>query len=163
MSLQNRALMPLSRRALYEKKPVVINTVIESHDSSNDSDWEFDWPAILYVPVGDLGHRPIGLLIVGCQRDHWYSEDEVAYAHTLGFSLAPLVAAMRGRLGRLTEAETEVAHLLSCGLSAREIAQAIGTDDHRARLLVESVTRKFQSLTAADLRFPPIQLKRMSW
>ena len=155
--------MPLSRRALFEKKPVVINTVIESPTTAAESDWELDWPAVLYVPVGELGSRPIGLLIVGCRRDHWYSEDDVAYAHTLGFGLAPLVAALRARLGRLNEVETEVAHLLSYGLSADEIAQALQTDAHHARQLVDAVTRKFQSLTAEDLTFPPIQLKRMTW
>ena len=158
-------MMPLSRRALYEKKPVVINTVIESDRiaTDTDADWELDWPAVLYVPVGALGQRPIGLLIVGCRRDHWYSEDDIAYAQTLGFSLVSLVAALRGRLGRLSEVETEVAHLLSYGLSAQEIAQALQTDAHHARQLVDAVTRKFRSLSAEDLRFPPIQLRRMTW
>ena len=62
-----------------------------------------DWPALLYAPVGEAGQRPIGLLIVGCRRDHWYSEDDITYAINLGALLAPLVAALRGPLGRLNE------------------------------------------------------------
>ena len=152
--------MPLSRRALYEKKPMVINSVFEKPDPSNGYDWELDWPAILYAPISELGHRPIGLLIIGCRNDHWYTEEDVAYAHTLGYSLAPLVAALRGPLSKLNESEGEVAQLLSYGLSTQEIARAIRTDDSHARSLVSSVTKKFQSVTADDLMFPIIQMKR---
>src|SRR5690242_13047950 len=88
--LQSHPLMPLSRRALYERKPMVINSVVASDEAADEYDWELDWPAILYAPVGELGQRPIGLLIVGCRRDHWYSEEDIANAHTLGISLAPM-------------------------------------------------------------------------
>ncbi|HSS62574.1 MAG TPA: GAF domain-containing protein [Candidatus Limnocylindrales bacterium] len=162
-SLQSRPLMPLSRRALFEKRPVVINTVFERHEPPNESDWELDWRAILYVPVGELDRRPIGLLVIGCRSDHWYTEDDVAYAATLGFSLGPLVAALRGPLGHLSETETEVAHLLSHGLSIQEIGRAMHIDERYARTLVETVTRKFQSVSPDDLRFPAIQMKRMTW
>ncbi len=158
--LQSRPLMPLARRALYEKKPAVINSVFEKSDPSNGYDWELDWPAILYAPIAELGHRPIGLLVIGCRNDHWYTEEDVAYAHSLGYSLAPLVAAMRGPLSKLNESEGEVAQLLSYGLSTQEIARAIRTDDRHARALVGSVTKKFQSVTADDLMFPIIQMKR---
>lgn len=152
--------MPLSRKALYEKKPLVLNSVYEKPDPSNGYDWEFDWPAMLYVPIGEMGQRPIGLLTIGCRQDHWYTEEDVAYAHTLGYSLAPLVAAMRGPLSKLNESEGEVAQLLSYGLSAPEIARAIRTDDRHARTLIESVTKKFQSVTDKDLMFPIVQWKR---
>src|SRR5579864_1116859 len=112
--LQSRPLMPLSPRALFEKKPVVVNSVFEKPEISNSYDWELDWPAILYAPVGEIGHRPIGLLVVGCRQDHWYTEQDVAYAHTLGITLAPLVSALRGPLGKLNESEGEIAQLLSC-------------------------------------------------
>jgi DNA-binding CsgD family transcriptional regulator len=152
--------MPLSRRALYEKRPMVINSVFEKLDPTDGYDWEHDWPAIIYAPVGEFGHRPIGLLTIGCRRDHWYTEEDVAYAHTLGFTLAPLVAALRGPLSKLNESEGEVAQLLSYGLSTQEIARAIRTDDSHARTLVGSVVKKFQSVNADDLMFPIIQLKR---
>jgi DNA-binding CsgD family transcriptional regulator len=161
--LQSRPLMPLSRRALYEKRPMVINTVIENPVTSTGYDWELDWPAILYAPVGDMDQRPIGLLTIGCRRDHWYTEDDVTYACTLGFSLASLVAALRGPMSRLNETETEVAHLLSHGLSTQEIARAIHTSPGHARALVESVAKKFESVSADRLMFPAIQLKRMTW
>jgi DNA-binding CsgD family transcriptional regulator len=161
--LHSRPLMPLSRRALFEQKPMVVNTVFHNNESPNPYDWELDWPAILYAPVGERGRRPIGLLVIGCRSDHWYSEEDVAYAHTLGYTLAPMVTALRGPMSRLTEAECEIAHLLSYGLSAQEIALAIRIDERQARTLVDQVTRKLQSITANDLRFPAFQLKRMTW
>jgi DNA-binding CsgD family transcriptional regulator len=150
----------MSRKALFEKKPLVINAVFEKPDPSNGYDWEFDWPALLYAPVGEMGQRPIGLLTIGCRRDHWYTEEDVAYAHTLGLTLAPLVAALRGPLSKLNESEGEVAQLLSYGLSTQEIARAIRTDERHARAIVDSVVKKFQSVHANDLMFPIVQWKR---
>jgi len=158
--LQSRPLMPLSRRALFEKRPLVINSVIEKLEASIAYDWEYEWPAILYAPVGEIGHRPIGLLIIGCQRDHWYTDEDVAYAHSLGFILAPLVAALKGPISRLKESEGEVLQLLSYGLSAPEIARAIRTDENRARVLVDSVTKKLRSVSSDDLVFPVIERNR---
>ena len=149
--MQSRPLMPLSRRALYEKRPVVVNSVIENPNTSNGYDWELDWPAILYAPVGEEGQRPIGLLIIGCRRDHWYSEEDVLYAGSLGSTLAPMVAALRGPLSRLNEIESEVAQLLSYGLSEPEIARAIRFDDHRTRALVDGVIRKLKLVTTDDM------------
>src|SRR5262245_1059524 len=57
--LRRRPLMPLSRRALYEQKPLVVNTVFRDDRSSGGYDWELDWPALLYAPVGERGRRPI--------------------------------------------------------------------------------------------------------
>ena len=161
--LESRPLMPLSRRALYEGKPTVINSVVDRAESSTDPDWELDWKAILYSPVGELGKRPIGLLVVGCRQDHWYSEQDIAHAYTLGLSLAPMVTALRGPLSRLNEGETMAAHLLSHGFSASEISRAMAIPEPRARMLVDNVTRKLRSVTDEDLRFPAIQLKRMTW
>jgi len=161
--LQGQELRPLSRRALYEQAPIVVNTVIAAEEGRGEYDWELDWPSILYAPIGESGRRPIGLLIVGCRRDHWYSDADVAYAQALGRSLAPMVAALRGPLGRLNEEETAVAHLLGHGFSSEEIARAMGSDERRARTLVDNVTRKLQTVSAQDLAFPPMQLKRMTW
>src|SRR5438477_105159 len=82
---------------------------------------------------------------------------------TLGFSLATLVAALRGPMSRLTESEAQVAHLLSHGLSTDEIAHAIHTSRGHARALSENVAKKFESVSADRLMFPAIQLKRMTW
>src|SRR5260370_11880755 len=71
--LQSRTLAPLSRRALYEKRPVVVNSVIENPNPSSGYDWELDWPPILYPPVGRLGQRPGGLLTAGPRRHPWRS------------------------------------------------------------------------------------------
>lgn len=161
--LERRTLMPLSRRALFEGKPAVVNSVLDVPASGNEYDWELDWPAILYAPVGELGKRPIGLLIVGCRADHWYSEQDIAFAYTFGLSLAPMVSALRGPLGRLNANEAMAAQLLSHGFAASEIARAMNIHEARARGLVDSVTRKLRSVTDTDLRFPAIQLKRMTW
>jgi DNA-binding CsgD family transcriptional regulator len=149
--MQSRPLMPLSRRALFEKRPVVVNSVVENPNPSNGCDWELDWPALLYTPVSEPGQRPIGLLTLGCRRDHWYSEEDVHYAASLGTTLAPMVAALRGPLSRLNEIESEVAQLLSYGLSEQEIARAIRFDEHRTRALVDGVTRKLKLVSTDDM------------
>lgn len=152
--LQSRPLMPLARRALYEKRPTVVNSVIENPNPSLGYDWELDWPAILYAPVGEFGQRPIGLLVLGCRRDHWYSDEDVSYAAVLGISLAPMVELLRGPLGRLSETEGEVAQLLSFGLSAQEIARAIQVDQRRAQELVDGVKRRLAGISPGELVLP---------
>ena len=161
--LQGRPLMPLARRALFEKRPLVLNSVFEKPGTANSYDWELDWPAILYAPIGDMDRQPIGLLVIGCRQDHWYTEEDVAYAHTLGYNLAPLVTALKRPMSRLNESEGEVLQLLSYGLSSSEIARAIRTDDRRARVLVDQVSKKMQSVTAEDLSFPIVQMKRRAF
>jgi DNA-binding CsgD family transcriptional regulator len=159
--LQSRPLMPLSRRALYEKRPVVVNSVIENPNPSNGYEWELDWPAILYTPVGEAGQRPIGLLTVGCRRDHWYSEADVHYATSLGITLAPMVEALRRPLGRLNETESQVAQLLSYGLSEQEIARALKVSERRARVIVDDVARKLRIVSLeVMLSFPDVPLRR---
>ncbi len=140
--LQSRPLLPLSRRALFEQRLVVVNSVFPYTNPSPGFDWELDWPAIMYAPVGEHQQRPIGLLVLGCRRDYWYSDDDVQFAATIGVALAPVVASLRGPLGRMTDAELEVAQLLSCGLSAAEIGRAIKSDEVHAQGLVSSVRRK---------------------
>ncbi len=161
--LQSRPLMPLARRALFEKRPMVINSVIEKPNPSNGYEWELDWPAILYTPIGEPSQRPIGLLTLGCRRDHWYTDEDVAYAESLGATLTPLVTALRRPLGRLNESEGEVAQLLSYGLSTEEIARAIKTDEPHTRALVSSVARKLRSVNTDDLVFPIVPMKRRNF
>jgi DNA-binding CsgD family transcriptional regulator len=157
--LQGRPLMPLARRALYEKRPTVMNSLIENPNPSMGYDWELDWPSLLYAPVGEVGERPIGLLVIGCRRDHWYTDEDIAYAVSLGTALAPLVTALRGPLGRLNESEGEVAQLLSYGLSAQEIARATRIDDRATRELVKTVTRKLQAVEAVELGLPLAEMR----
>jgi hypothetical protein len=139
--MHRHPLLPLARRALFERRPMVVNALLASTEPPNDYDWELDWPALLYAPVAEVGQRPVGLLILGSRCDHWYSEDDIAYAHALGASLGSLVSALRGPLSRLNESEAMVVQLLSHGFSSPEIARAMNTDEPRARVLVERVTR----------------------
>ena len=137
-----RPLHPLSRKALFEQRPVVVNSVFPFTSPSSRFDWELDWPAIMYAPVGATGQRPIGLLVLGCRRDYWYTDDDVQYAASLGAALAPMVSSLRGPLGRMTEAESEVLQLMSCRMSRDEIAKAINSGAVEADALVSSVKRK---------------------
>jgi hypothetical protein len=140
--LQAHPLQPLSRRALFEQRPVVVNSVFPYTTPAAGFDWELDWPAIMYAPIGEIGQRPIGLLVLGCRRDYWYSEEDVQYASGLGTALAPIVSSLRGPLGRMTEAEAEVVQLMSCGMSREEIAQAIKAGHVQTDALISSVKRK---------------------
>ncbi len=140
--LQAHPLQPLSRRALFEQRPVVVNSVFPYTTPAAGFDWELDWPAIMYAPIGEAGQRPIGLLVLGCRRDYWYSEEDVQYASGLGTALAPIVSSLRGPLGRMTGAEAEVVQLMSCGLSREEIAQAIKAGHVQTDALISSVKRK---------------------
>jgi DNA-binding CsgD family transcriptional regulator len=160
--LQSRPLLPLSRRALYEKRPVVVNSVVATPIPGQGYDWELDWPAVLYAPVCEPGLRPVGLLIIGCRTDHWYSEADVQYATSLGTTLAPMVAALRRPLGRLNEAENEVAQLMSHGLSEAEIGRLKRLDEKRAKALVQGVARKLKylSLEVALAATPPPMTRR---
>jgi hypothetical protein len=140
--LQAHPLQPLSRRALFEQRPVVVNSVFPYTTPAAGFDWELDWPAIMYAPIGETGHRPIGLLVLGCRRDYWYSEEDVQYAIGLGTALAPIISSLRGPLGRMTEAEGVVVQLMSCGMSREEIAQAIKAGQVETDALISSVKRK---------------------
>ncbi len=161
--MQRHPLMPLSRKALFERRPMVVNAVVESNISENDYDWELDWPALLYTPVAQIGQRPVGLLILGSRTDHWYSEEDVAYAHTLGVTLAPMVAALRAPLGRLNETELVIGQLLSHGFSHQEIARAMNADERKTRSLTDKVARRLSTVRPDELALPPIQVRRMSW
>jgi len=154
--LRPRPLLPLPRRALYEQRTVVVNSVLPNLDPSGGFDWELDWPAIIYAPVANPQQRPIGLLVLGCRREHWYSDEDVLYASSLGSALASTVASMRGPLGRMTEPELEVAQLLAADLSPDEIATAIKAGEIRTQALIESVSRKLapRSVKAAPRRIP---------
>ena len=154
--LRARPLRPLARRALYENRPIAVNSVLPYTDPTAGFDWELDWPAIVYAPVAPDQQRPTGLLVVGCRRDYWYSDDDVNYARKLGSAFAEIVTTLRGPLGRMTEAESEVAQLLACSMSLAEIARAIKLDEPRAQALIEAVKRKFDPKTfkSAPRRIP---------
>ncbi len=138
-----------------------MNSVIENPNPSNAYDWELDWPAVLYAPVGEVARRPVGLLTVGCRRDHWYTDADVHYAGSLGVALAPMVEALRRPLSRLNEIESEIAQLLSYGLSEPEIARAIKVPERLARVLADGVVRKLHIVSLeVPLSFPDVPARR---
>src|SRR5260370_4291059 len=117
--------MPLARRALFEQRPTIMNALVENPRPSMGYDWEMDWPALLYAPVGEAGQRPIGLLIVGGRRGHWYSEDDITYAINPAATLAPPVAALRGPPCPPNLSEGEGAHPLRSWPSAENTRPAV--------------------------------------
>src|SRR5258708_8025802 len=59
--LQSRPLMPLARRALFEKRPMAINSVIAKPKPSNGYHRELEPPAIPHPPKREPPHLPLTL------------------------------------------------------------------------------------------------------
>jgi DNA-binding CsgD family transcriptional regulator len=72
-----------------------------------------------------------------------------------------MVEALRRPLGRLNPTESEVAQLLSYGLSESEIARAIKVPERKAKIIADDVARKLRivSLEVA-LAFPEVPARR---
>lgn len=140
---RTRRLSHLARRCLHERRPLAVSALIEPEPGSDTgSDWEMTWPALLYAPVGMPRRRPVGLLLLGSQAEHWYSQEEIDYVAALAVTLTSLVLSLGGPLARLRGRERHTAQLVSQGLSAAEIAAALGVDRPSAQELVAQVLRK---------------------
>jgi len=139
----------LSRRCLFERHPIAVSSVI---DPIGYDDWERDWPALIYVPIGVPKMRPVGLLIVGCSKEHWYTQDEIDYVAALGVTLTASVSSITGPLGRLSVEERHVAQLIAEGLSDAEVAKALAVKADTAGVLAEAVLRKLSLRSRFDLR-----------
>jgi DNA-binding CsgD family transcriptional regulator len=140
---RTRSLSHLARRCLHERKPVAVTALAAPERRGDETaNWEIDWPALLYAPVGMPGRRPVGLLVLGCQHDHWYAQEEIDYLASLGVSLTSMALSVGGPLDRLRGSERRAAQLLSQGLSSAEIAAALHTDRPAAQRLVAQVLRK---------------------
>lgn len=149
---RTRSLTHLARRCLHERRPLAVSSIAEAAEPAGQpADWELDWPALLYAPVGLPGQRPVGLLLVGSRLRHWYSQHEVDYVAALGISLSGLVLALGGPLTRLGERELEAARLVAQGLSLAEMSTALGTDPEEARLLMGRVLRKLSLRSPGQL------------
>lgn len=160
---RTRPLSHLARRSLHERRPLTVSAVAGGTDGCSARsagppgpaaafhDWEMDWPALLYAPVGLPGRRPTGLLVLGARCSHWYRQEDVDYASALGVSLSGLVMAVAGPLTRLTDRELEAARLIAQGLSVPETSAALrlGVDD--ARRLVGCVLRKLSVRSPGQL------------
>jgi DNA-binding CsgD family transcriptional regulator len=149
---RTRELSPLARRCLYERRPLTLSSLTQPALGVDDEGWEQEWPAILYAPVGPEMGRPVGLLIIGTRRAHWYDQEEIDYVGTLGLSLAPTVSCAVGPLGRLHGPERQVARLLKEGLSTAEIARALNVDRSRAQALIGTVLQKLSLKSRHQIR-----------
>jgi DNA-binding CsgD family transcriptional regulator len=155
---RTRPLTHLARRCLHERRPLTVSAVAPDAcpapplRDARPPDWELDWPALLYVPVGLPGERPIGLLIVGARSAHWYRQGEIDYAAAVGVTLTSLVLPVGGPLGRLNGRELEAARLVARGFSLAETSAALGlaTRDE-ARCLIGSVLRKLSVRSPGQL------------
>jgi DNA-binding CsgD family transcriptional regulator len=149
---RTRPLTHLARRSLHERQPVTISSLGAAERRSElHPDWELDWPALLYAPVGMPCRRPIGLLILGSRTDHWYQQQEIDYAAALGTTLTGLVLALGGPLTRLSERERRTAHLIAQGLSLPETSVALRLGLDEARDLVDRVLRKLSVRSPGQL------------
>jgi DNA-binding CsgD family transcriptional regulator len=148
-----RALSHLARRCLHERKPVAVTALAESPLGGGGAppNWELDWPALLYAPVGMPGRRPVGLLILGSRNEHWYAQEEIDYVASLGITLTSMALSVGGPLNRLRGSERRTAQFLSQGLSAAEIAIALQTDRPAAQRLVARVLRKLALRSPREL------------
>jgi DNA-binding CsgD family transcriptional regulator len=152
---RTRLLTQLARRCLHERRPLTVSSLggasTDGATLSKEADWELDWPALLYAPVGMPGQRPVGLLIVGSRSCHWYQDHEIDYAAALATTLTGIVLALSGPLVRLNEHELEAARLIAQGLSLAETSVALGLGPDDARRLVDRVLRKLSVRSPAQL------------
>jgi len=155
-----RALSRLARRCLHDRRPLTVSTLPAAGEEDaagagvpavTPADWELDWPALLYAPVGLPGRRPVGLLTVGCVTEHWYPQEEIDYAAGVAMSFTAAVLALDGPLARLASDERTAARLLGQGLSVPELAAALEVDRKEARELVGSVLRKLSLRSPREL------------
>jgi hypothetical protein len=162
-----RPLSRLARRCLHDRRPLTVSAVsapsagdgepgpspsaVAEPEEDEKTDWELDWPALLYAPIGLPGRRPVGLLTLGCLTDHWYRQDEIDYVAGVGMSLTSTVLSLDGPLARLGSDERAAARLLGQGLSVPELAAALEVDRSEARELVGSVLRKLSLRSPREL------------
>jgi DNA-binding CsgD family transcriptional regulator len=150
---RTRALTHLARRCLHERRPLTVSSLGTAGRETPEPapDWELDWPALLYAPVGMPGQRPAGLLVMGSRTSHWYQQREIDYAAALGITLTGLVLALGGPLTRLSDRERQTAHLIAQGLSLPETSVALRLGLDEARHLVDAVLRKLSARSPGEL------------
>lgn len=140
---RTRPLSHLARRCLHERRALSVTSVTRPGPGlAGPPDWEVDWPALVYAPVGMPGDRPIGLMTVGSRTEHWYRQDEVDYLAALAITMTGLLLSLSGPLGRLSSRELAGARLLALGMSVSEAASALELSEDDARRLVGDVLRK---------------------
>ena len=142
--LRPRQLTPLARRCLFERRPLTVCTLAEPPNPPGLDNWEKEWPALIYAPIGKAGERPVGLLILGNRHSYWYLQEDIDYASAIALTLEPFVTTLSGPPGRLHERERLAAQMLSRGLSVPEIASGLKVERDQAQRLVDAVLRKLE-------------------
>jgi DNA-binding CsgD family transcriptional regulator len=155
---RTRRLTHLARRSLLERRPVTVSAVSEMAEDGR-GDWEMDWPALLYAPIGLPRCRPTGLLIVGTREPYWYPTHEIEYVAAIAVTLTGFVLTLGGPLHRLSGRELETARLVSRGLSLGEVSAALEVDLDEARTLIGEVLRKLAVRSPSELSdaWPPLE------
>ena len=149
---RRRELTPLARRCLFERRPLALSSLVPDDVIVDDDHWELEWPALLYAPVGSAAARPVGILIVGSRKPHWYEQQEIEYVSSLAAALTLCVSSVVGPLGRLDGFEQQVARLLGEGLSAAEVARALNLDRSRAHGVIDRVLQKLSVKSRHQVR-----------
>ena len=107
-----RELAPLARRCVHERQPLAVSSVMEPAAGARHHDWELDWPAVLYAPIGRPRGRLVGLLTIGSRSPHWYVAEEVAFVRDLADMLIPWVVAMGSGAQPFGERERRLPYLV---------------------------------------------------
>jgi DNA-binding CsgD family transcriptional regulator len=137
-------LTALGKRALLERRTVVVSTLVVVPSPGQAEDWESDWATLIYAPVGFPRCRPNGLLTVGCREAVWYEDVDVDFLSALAGNLADFVADAAEPLRRLSRAERLLAYLLADGCSGEEVATALGVKRDDASALIGRLLRKLR-------------------
>lgn len=141
---QPASLSSLGRRALAERRTVVVSTLVVVPGPQEGEDWETDWATLLYAPVGFPRCRPNGLLALGCRDAVWYEDIDVDFVSAVAQNLADFVADAVEPLRRLSRSERLVAYLLADGCSGEEVARAMGVKRDDASALIGRLLRKLR-------------------
>ncbi|MDQ6898985.1 MAG: hypothetical protein M3072_05675 [Candidatus Dormibacteraeota bacterium] len=101
---QVREVQPPAWRCLLSAQATCVTRCAESAGTAVEPrEWELDWPAVLYAPVGLPGRRADGLLIVANLRPHSYCPYEIRQVSFLAQGLLHWVAIAAGSQSALSE------------------------------------------------------------
>lgn len=101
---QLREVQPPAWRCLLSAQAICVTQCSASaRPAAASREWELEWPAVLYAPVGVPGRRGEGLLILANRRPHSYCTDEIRYLSLLAQGLLHWVAFAAGSQSALSE------------------------------------------------------------
>lgn len=101
---QLREVQPPAWRCLLSNQAICVTQCrVSARAAAASREWELEWPAVLYAPVGVPGRRGEGLLILANLRPHAYCAYEIRYVSLLAQGLLHWVAFAAGSQSALSE------------------------------------------------------------